>query len=623
MPDIRILPEIISNKIAAGEVVERPCSVVKELLENAIDAKSKSITLEIEKGGTNLIRVSDNGCGMSKDNALLAIERYATSKIFTDQDLFSIKTFGFRGEALPSIASVSKFTLTTSQKDSDVGTRIYISGGKLMDVSDTGSPLGTMIEVKNLYFNTPARKKFLKSLNTEMGHIADIFSGIALGNPKIKFKLFHNNNLIKNFSSIDNMFDRVLEVLGKDIANNLCKVFFKQNNIQISGYISDPSLTRSTSQKIRLFVNNRMVTDKAIVSAIFRGYRGRIMKARFPLAILFLTLDFNKVDVNVHPAKLQVRFSNQQDVYSAVTSSVEKALINIEKKRFQPYGISIQKPRQKIDESLFEWNKEKNISQNISVCEDELKFDLPLKDTFSKNKTKFNAENHYEFNKNIKSSRKISKQNNPEKLKSLFPSSLSDFDTSNFSIIGQVFATYIILESNNNIILIDQHAAHERIIYEKLKKSSFSPCSQSLVVPETLELGLKEADIIENIIPELLSLGIEIEPFGNTTFIIKAIPAIIDNKEIKPLIYEMIEKIIELRINPKHAALKPEWLDKCLILMSCHSALRGNHILNHTQMEKLFYDLEKCENPNYCPHGRPTKIKWEKAEIEKLFKRIM
>ncbi|MCP3901827.1 MAG: DNA mismatch repair endonuclease MutL, partial [Desulfobacteraceae bacterium] len=274
MPDIRILSETLSNKIAAGEVVARPASVVKELIENSLDARSSLITLEIENGGRSLIRVSDNGTGMAKDNALLSIERFATSKIQKDEDLFSIATMGFRGEALPSIASVSKFTLVTRSKDEDSGTNMIISGGKLLNVTETGAPIGTMVEVKNLFFNTPARKKFLKTTNTEMSHIADTFASIALGNKYIGFRFFNNGKLVKSFTSSDSLNERAIKVLGKDLSANLLELDNNENSVRVTGFISSPVVTRSSSRMIKIFVNNRLVNDRGIVSAILNGYKG-------------------------------------------------------------------------------------------------------------------------------------------------------------------------------------------------------------------------------------------------------------------------------------------------------------------------------------------------------------
>ncbi|MCP4672386.1 MAG: DNA mismatch repair endonuclease MutL, partial [Desulfobacula sp.] len=326
MTIVKILPEILSNQIAAGEVVQRPSSVVKELVENSIDAGSKNITIEIVRGGKSLIRVSDDGCGLLRDDALLSLERYATSKIFTKKDLFSISTMGFRGEALPSIASISKFCIVTRTDQSDIGTRIEIAGGRIRDVSDAGAPVGTMVEVKDLFFNTPARKKFLKTDNTENSHIIDTISGMALGNPDVGFRLFINSRLYKNFSSSDSLFSRSINVLGKDTADKLYKLDFKSSELKIHGFCSNPLVTRSSSSKIFLFVNRRLVYDRGVISAIFRGYQQRIMKKRYPLGVFFIDIAHDQVDVNVHPSKREIKFFNPQRIYREVSKIIADTL---------------------------------------------------------------------------------------------------------------------------------------------------------------------------------------------------------------------------------------------------------------------------------------------------------
>ncbi|MCP4116445.1 MAG: DNA mismatch repair endonuclease MutL [Desulfobacteraceae bacterium] len=630
MADVRILPDILSNKIAAGEVVERPVSVVKELVENALDAGATRIVAEIEKGGRDLIRISDNGSGMSRDNALLAIERYATSKIFTDDDLFAIKTFGFRGEALPSMASVSKFTLTTREHDSDVGTRIHISGGKIMDVSDAGAPPGTMIEVGRLYFNTPARRKFLKGINTEMGHIADAFSGMALGNPHVGFRLMHNNRLVKAFSSPADMKTRAGEVFGMATLPHLCRVAMTQGETGVTGYVSDPSLTRSTSRNLRLFVNNRLITDKGIVAAIFKGYKGRLMKGRYPLGILFITIPFDQVDVNVHPSKLEVRFSDQRQVFGLVVRAVNHALAETERSgsaespslgepeesESESVGESVdddlprpvqtasgqRKKAPAVDRSLFQWGKP--AGEPVKPKVSELESDLPFPEIEPAEAAIQKVVAKPEFV--APESGKIRQKRGSDPV-----------------VVGQVLGTYIVLETDNGMELVDQHAAHERVVYERLKKrsDSYRPPSQTLAVPETLELTYKEADILEQIIPELEAVGMEIEPFGGTAFIVKAVPAIIDDRDIRPLILDIVEKLLES--GGDAMADTREWLDECITLMACHTAIRANQVLNLQEMETLIRELEQCENPSHCPHGRPTRIQWGRQEIEKLFKRIV
>jgi len=604
MPDIRILSENLSNKIAAGEVVARPASVVKELLENSIDAKASNITLEVENGGRTLIRVSDNGTGMTRDNALLSIERFATSKIQDSEDLFSIATMGFRGEAIPSIASVSRFSLITREKDNNTGTNIIISGGKLMNVTDTGAPPGTMVQVKNLFFNTPARKKFLKTYNTEMSHVADTFSSIALGNPGLGFRLFNSGKLLKNFAASDSLYERVLKVLGKDLSSNLLEVDNQASNIHVSGFISSPKVTRSSSRMIKVFVNNRLVSNRGVTSAIFNGYRGNIMKSRFPLAVLYINLPFDNVDINVHPAKNEVRFFDGKSVYNVVAEAVKQGLRKDKEQFYKEPVVLPGKDSVKTDSirQAVEYPDVKESPLPEIVQEPLFKYTKP--DRSTQESFPRESEPPVEEHSHEDSSRE----------------GISDYKGDSL-VKGQVMSTYIVAETDDGMILVDQHAAHERIVYEKFKyQNQSSPMqSQVLLMPETLELGFREADLLLQIIEELSNYGFDIEPFGGTTFIVKAVPAIIDKKEAAPFIIEIIDSLAD----KKTSAPKNQWLDDILILMACHSAIRAKQRLNFQEMEQLLTDLKNCENPLHCPHGRPTMIKWGKKDLEKIFKRIV
>jgi len=596
MTTIRILPEILSNRIAAGEVVQRPSSVVKELVENSIDAGATSINVEIEKGGKSLIRVSDNGSGLLRDDALLSIERYATSKLFTTDDLFSISTMGFRGEALPSIASVSRFTLVTRTEKSDIGTKIDMVGGKIRDVSDAGAPVGTMVEVGNLFFNTPARKKFLKSDNTETSHIADMISGMALGNSHIQFKLFLNKHLTKSFSLSDDLFQRSINVLGKDVFQNLYKIEFSDDFMDINGFAVHPEVVRSSSAKIFLFVNNRLIYDRGLISAIFQGYKGRLMKGKFPLVVLFIKIAFDQVDVNVHPSKREIKFFDHQRVYQTVAREIGKIFLKPQENFSEPLKVKAVKTRQ---QDLYQGGTKENIKDSSHKVEQQV----------------------FEWGMDSNLVHAQKQQSVEQKSGSFFPSVSSFLESDTLKILGQVMGTYILAESQAGLMMIDQHAAHERIVYEFLKKRyrSLGVISQNLIVPEILELNFKESDILVDILRDLSGFGIIIEPFGQNTFVIKSIPSIIDEKEIKPIIIEIIDGILK----DKNDFLKEKWLDECLILMSCHSAVRANKPMNIKEMEKLLEDLEKCDNPRHCPHGRPTMVTIQKAEMEKLFKRVV
>ena len=335
MSQIRILPDILSNKIAAGEVVERPASVVKELVENALDAGAARILIDIEQGGRALIRVADNGSGMSRDDALLAIERHATSKIASDEDLFNIHTLGFRGEALPSIAAVSHFSLVTRDAGSDAGAEITIQGGKLVNVAEAGAPAGTLVEIRQLFFNTPARRKFLKSIATEMAHIADILAGMALAWPAVQFRLTHNDKVVKNWPAAADPFERVVDVLGSGLRGDLHAISLAREGLSVGGWVSSPQIRRTSSNGIFILVNRRCVRDRLVQHALFQGYSQRLVKGQFPLAVLFINVPCDQVDVNVHPAKNEVRFARSHDVHEFIRQAVAQTLYDVDRPGFR------------------------------------------------------------------------------------------------------------------------------------------------------------------------------------------------------------------------------------------------------------------------------------------------
>ena len=654
MAHIRILPEILSNQIAAGEVVQRPASVVKELVENSIDAGATRITVEIEKGGKSLIRISDNGCGLQRDEALLSIERYATSKIFTTEDLFSISTFGFRGEALPSIASISRFCLVSRTSASNIGTRIEMSGGKLVKVSDMGAPVGTLVEVKQIFYNTPARRKFLKSENTETSHIADAISGLALGNPHVGFRLFVNKKLVKNFPSGQGLFQRSLAVLGKDVADRLYGLEADENNIRVSGACSSPMVTRSTSSRIYLFVNHRLVYDRGLVAAVFQGYKGRIMKGRFPMGVVRVELPYDQVDVNVHPSKREIKFLAPQPVYQAVALAVGTALAKAQEdvtaySQSYTHSYSQAKPVDHYDDSVSGQDRDGKESGRKDKGQTEPSYDLQAHDSQTYNSQTDDsqvydrlqavqvAQSTFDWEM---SPRKMSPRIRPLEKESDMAGgttgpvesgceSDSEQETqrpithpdSRPHILGQVLGTYIIAEKDNNLVMIDQHAAHERIVYEALKKRHeiLGVQSQDLLVPEVLDVSHREADRLTGILEDLSGIGLRIEPFGGTTFVIKAIPSLLEEKEVKPLVLEIIETLME----EKDLSIKEKWLDSCLTSMACHRAIRANKPMNTREMEQLLEDLEGCDNPMHCPHGRPTLVTFDSFQLQKLFKRLV
>jgi len=599
MSRIRILPEILSNKIAAGEVVERPASVVKELVENSLDAGSTRIVVEVEKGGRSLIRISDNGSGMSRDDALLSIERYATSKLYSDSDLFAIDTLGFRGEALPSIASVSKLTLVTREETAESGTEIVLEGGKLLKVLETGSPCGTQVTVRHLFFNTPARQKFLKTIPTEMGHISDVISNMALGWPKIHFKLIHNGSVLQNWSAAADPAGRITDILGKDFSTGLFPIKSENDGVSLSGWMSLPRITRASSQGIFVFVNGRVVRNRMVQHALIQAYGGRLMKGQFPLAVLFIAVPCDQVDVNVHPSKQEIRFSRQQHIYDAIVAAVSAGLVHEEKPSWTPAKV----------------HGPTTLSENLVRAENKYPYTVPA-----------SGDGAPAMGSGLKPAPASTPASLPDPPAPFRPPKPTDQpqlwekpQTVHLNPIGQFFNSYIICESGENLILLDQHAAHERILYEKLADKSMErriPV-QRLLIPETLDLGYRQALILEKLIPDLCRYGIEIELFGKDSFVIKSVPMVLSGREIKPLVIEMVDHIMETGLT----ANMEKSLDACLKLMACHGAIRANQSLTLAEMATVIKDLEACRISAHCPHGRPTWIQWPKQEIERLFKR--
>jgi DNA mismatch repair protein MutL len=594
MSKIKILPETLSNKIAAGEVVERPASAVKELVENALDADSTRIIIEVENGGRALIRVSDNGFGMSHDDALLAIERYATSKIYRDADLFSIQTLGFRGEALPSMAAVSRFALVSREESAETGVEILVDGGKLKNVSEIGAPRGTMATVKQLFFNTPARRKFLKSIATEMSHIADIVASIAMAHSQVHFRLSHNGKIVKDWPATSSPFDRVAEVLGSDLKKELHPTAFQGDGIGVSGWIASPRVSRRTLRGVFIYVNGRFVRDRVIQHALLEGYAQRLVKGQYPAAMVLISVPFDEVDVNVHPTKNEVRFVRQRDVHDAVKTAVVRTLREVDNPIWRPAGFSTETPP--------------SLTHRVSET---------IAEEFGIRDSKVSTRNPYPA---TRTSQLAPRTAQPAPLTRQAPI-WGEKRFADFRVIGQLHQTYILCESEEGLILIDQHAAHERILFEQLSSRSKPSRSnvQQLLVPETLELGYREAAVLEKIMPDLVELGLEIEPFGGNTFVVKAVPAVLADRAIKPILTEMVEHIVEMG----GPAAPLEVLAECRRVMACHSAIRAKQALSDPQMMGLLKQLDECDNPSHCPHGRPTWVRWDLQFLEKAFKRVL
>jgi DNA mismatch repair protein MutL len=620
MSNIRILPDILSNKIAAGEVVERPASVVKELTENALDAGATRILIDIEQGGRSLIRVADNGGGMNRDDALLAIERHATSKIASDEDLFNIRTLGFRGEALPSIAAVSKFSLVTRDAGSEAGTELTIEGGKLLNVAETGAPAGTLVEVRQLFFNTPARRKFLKTVATEMAHIADIMAGLALAWPQVQFRLTHNERVVKNWPAAADPFERAVEVLGGGLRDDLHPLALSREGLAVSGWVSSPRVRRTSSNGIFILVNRRWVRDRVAQHALFQGYAQRLVKGQFPLAVLFLAVPPDQVDVNVHPAKNEVRFARSNEVHELIRRTVAQTLYDVDRPGF----------RQNTPETNQVWDGKESYGGvrppgGMFSLGDRGGTPFPQKiiDAAGGDSGPDDPGAADSENRGWKAAPTIKQADPPSRLQPPATRLQTEiWEKRGFAgmrVIGQLHDTYIVCEAEDGLVLIDQHAAHERVLYDRLTRRAdcMRQASQVLLVPETVDLGFREAQALEALMPRLGELGLEVEPFGGGTVVVKSVPGFLSGREVRPLLTEIAEAAAgsESPSNPQQA------LDFCRQRAACHGAVRAGQALTAAQMQDLLRQLDECGNLSHCPHGRPTWLKWELGVIERSFKR--
>jgi DNA mismatch repair protein MutL len=608
---IRVLPDILSNKIAAGEVVERPGSVVKELVENALDAGATRIVVEAEKGGRSLIRVADNGCGMDRDDALLAIERHATSKIARSEDLFSIRTLGFRGEALPSIASVSRFTLVTRSEEAVSGTEVVLEGGKLIDVADAGAPVGTMITVRDLFFNTPARRKFLKTIGTELGHIGDTLARLALGRPDVDFKWIHNGRQVKRWPTANDPFERIVDVLGRAVRPDLYPMDIDDGGLHASGWVASPRLIRPTSKGIYLFVNGRSVRDRVLQSAVFHGYRERLMKGQFPMAVCRLEVPVDQVDVNVHPTKHEVRFADARKVRSVVAAAVSTALSAGDRPRWHP-------PAPEDSPTAADGVSEPGSTypSPSPAGQNPMPFAGYRKAASGVGRAHASADGPTPFGSLPRRRSDDSIPPHQPLASGSGPSSAGRF--SELRPIGQYRRTYVLCESAGSLILIDQHAAHERVFYEQLRQRSktTNAASQRLVVPETIETGYEDAALLEQFASEFHRLGLEVEPFGGHTVIVTAVPVLLAGGPVEPTVRELLATLAN-----KEGGDMPDMLDDCLKIMACHGAIRARQALDAREIRRLLAQLDDCRNPSHCPHGRPTWIEWPLKDIEKAFGR--
>ena len=624
---IEELPSITAGKIAAGEVIERPVSIIKELMENSIDAAASSITVEIKNGGKSYIRVTDNGSGIIKDDAELAFKRHATSKLHTIKDLDTLSTLGFRGEALASISAVSRTELITRTKDDEIGTNIHVEGGVVVESSDIGCQQGTTIIVRDLFYNTPARLKFMKKDNAESSLIIDLVSKMALAYPHIRIRLINNDNTLFSTPGRGERFSAIATIYDPQMAEKLIKIENStEDGMKIEGYISAPDATRASRINQIFFVNGRYVQNKTIENAVRDAYREKIFEGRFPMTFLFLDVNPETLDVNIHPNKKNIKFDDELSVKTFIEQSLRRGLstpdavpeiyfskdssvITPDLPDTKPPLIKTNQEKLDIQKILSEEraleNRRKSFIQNNNIAN---KYD-----TFRADETPV----IYETDKNQNNDSTITVNHLAELGPKLVPPASIPFDIAAIRPVGVIFSTYILGADQDTFYIIDQHAAHERVFYEQFCREFYNAdkVSQILALPFKVDVSRSAANNQEVWISFLRNAGFCIEEFGAQSYIVREIPMYMDMTEAESFISDFFDNIE----NP--ATFKDQnHIDK-LTVKACKSAVKANDALSAQEIDKLLLDLAAAVNPFSCPHGRPTVIKMKRTEIEALFKR--
>lgn len=629
---IQVLDQNTINQIAAGEVVERPASVVKELMENAIDAGATAITAEIRDGGIGFIRITDNGCGIPKEELPLAFLRHSTSKIRSAADLLTVSSLGFRGEALSSIAAVSQVELITKTSDSITGSRYQIEGGKEKGLEEIGAPDGTTFISRNLFFNTPARRKFLKTAATEGAHVADLVEKIALSHPEISVRLIVNNQNKLHTSGNHNLKDIIYTIYGREITANIIPLYAESEAVRISGFIGKPAIARGNRNFENYFINGRYIKSGLISKAIEDGYKSYMMQHKYPFTMLHFTVEPEFIDVNVHPSKMELRFKDGEGMYRMVYEAVQKALSGRElipeaelspdrKPETAPVpeskreaGRRDPEPFEKKRMAAMETGRNTGIREERAPYPSVPAVSVPksaVPEPVSKN-----AGTPPGPNRPVKPAAAAA----PEQLEMFDGRLLSEKARSKHRLIGQVFDTYWLVEYNGSLYIIDQHAAHEKVLFEKtfasLKTREYT--SQYISPPIILTLSMQEEELLKRHMDVFTEIGFEIEPFGGSEYAVRAVPDNLFSLAKKELLTELLDSLSE-----DSAGAASETVYNRIAVMSCKAAVKGNNRLSESEANKLIDELLNLENPYTCPHGRPTIVSISKYEMEKKFKRIV
>lgn len=664
MPQIQVLDQITIDKIAAGEVIERPASIVKELVENSIDAKAASVTVEIQDGGISLIRVTDNGSGIEREDIRNAFLRHSTSKIRKVEDLAHIASLGFRGEALSSISAVTRTELITKTKEDTFGTRYVIEGGVEQSLEDAGAPDGTTFLVQQLFYNVPARRKFLKTPMTEAGHVQDLLMRLALSHPEVAFTFINNGQTKMRTSGNGKLKDVIYSIYGREAAANLIELDYSMDGLVMKGYLGKPVINRGNRNFENYFVNGRYVKNAMLSKAIEDAYKDFLMQHKFPFVVIHFQVDGEKIDVNVHPTKMEMRFQRQQDVYNIVYEGVHRTLLEPElipqveapapKVISQPKSESPfllkpktaprpmeKKPEEKEephDEAYFmKKMKERVLSyhQRNSSAEVAKKEQIfrpqaqaeRIKDALARAKEvekqpQKQAEEQPELIREtpVYETKPVTEEK-AEQLNLFEEHLLKREKKAEYKLIGQVFETYWLVEFENSLYIIDQHATHERVLYERtlkeMKNREFT--AQYLSPPIILSLSMQEAQVLNENMDRFTRIGFEIEPFGGEEYAVRAIPDNLFGIAKKELLLEMLDDLAD----GISTSMTPELIDEKVASMSCKAAVKGNNRLSAQEADALIGELLLLENPYHCPHGRPTIIAMTQRELEKKFKRIV
>ena len=618
MPNIAILNQETIDKIAAGEVVERPCSVVKELVENAIDAGSTAITVEIKDGGISFIRITDNGCGIERDQVAVAFYRHSTSKIRSAEDLLTVKSLGFRGEALSSISAVARVELITKTYDELTGTRYVIEGSKELSNEEIGAPDGTTFIVKDLFYNVPARRKFLKTAQTEGSYISDMVEKLALSHPDISFKFINNNQTKLHTSGNGNRKDIIYHIFGREISSSLLAVKHECEYFKVEGFIGKPVITRGNRNYENYFINGRYVKSNILSRAIEEAYKSFLMQHQYPFTVLYFTF-FSELDVNVHPTKMELRFDNNNEIYVELCDTIYAILSRKEMIPEVPVDSTpapkkiVHEYKEPIPEPF-----EKRRINEVRAAES--------RSVYGQSVT--SAVKDYSAIEPAVKTPKTSTAYEPAQAVTGTQQTLGDYDKvfltesskKQFSIIGQLFKTYWLIEFEDKLYIIDQHAAHEKVLYEKtmarLANKDFT--SQRISPPIVMTLDARECEMLEKYRPQIEQFGYEVEHFGGKEYMISAIPDNLFNIDMKDLFIEMLDDFSNAT-----GRQTPDIITEKVASMSCKAAVKGNDKLTLPEINKLIDELLSLDNPYNCPHGRPTIISMSKYEIEKKFKRIV